>query len=136
MINPDTLCLFFLLATRFCLVAIIQAYSSVFHNWIRNWPDWYNECSWSLLGTSWGMVIWTHYDYNMREDDRKSLTQTYGKLSPYSGVGDGLGGLACCRPWGHKESTVQLNWTELKQFHTQLLICKFKNEMLFNFSRF
>ena len=28
------------------------------------------------------------------------------------GVGDGQGGLACCIPWGHKESdmTEQLNW--------------------------
>ena len=31
------------------------------------------------------------------------------------GVGDGQGGLACCIPWGHKESntTEQLNWIEL-----------------------
>ena len=30
------------------------------------------------------------------------------------GVGDGQGGLACCSPWGHKESdtTEQPNWTE------------------------
>ena len=30
------------------------------------------------------------------------------------GVGDGQGGLACCSPWGHKESdmTEWLNWTE------------------------
>ena len=30
------------------------------------------------------------------------------------GVGDGQGGLACCSPWGHRESdtTEQLNWTE------------------------
>ena len=30
------------------------------------------------------------------------------------GVGEGQGGLACCSPWGHKESdtTEQLNWTE------------------------
>ena len=28
------------------------------------------------------------------------------------GVGDGPGSLACCNPWGHKESdmTEQLNW--------------------------
>ena len=32
------------------------------------------------------------------------------------GVGDGQGSLACCSPWGRKESdtTEQLNWTELK----------------------
>ena len=31
------------------------------------------------------------------------------------GVGDGQGSLACCSPWGHKESdmTEQLNWTDL-----------------------
>ena len=31
------------------------------------------------------------------------------------GVGDGQGRLACCSPWGHKESdmTEWLNWTEL-----------------------
>ena len=30
------------------------------------------------------------------------------------GVGDGLGGRACCSPWGHKESdtTEWLNWTD------------------------
>ena len=32
-------------------------------------------------------------------------------------VGDGMGGLACCNSWGHKESdtTERLNRTELKQ---------------------
>ena len=31
------------------------------------------------------------------------------------GAVDGLGGLACCSPWDHKESdmTERLNWTEL-----------------------
>ena len=31
------------------------------------------------------------------------------------GVGDGQGGLACCSPWGHKESdmTEWLNWTDV-----------------------
>ena len=33
------------------------------------------------------------------------------------GVGDGQGSLACCSPWGHKESdmTERLNWTDLSQ---------------------
>ena len=32
------------------------------------------------------------------------------------GAGDGQGGLACCSPWGHKESdtTEWMIWTELK----------------------
>ena len=31
-------------------------------------------------------------------------------------VGDGQGGLACCNPWGHKDSdtTEWLNWTKLR----------------------
>ena len=39
------------------------------------------------------------------------------------GVGDGQGGLACCSPWGHRESdtTERLNRTELmrlsKEYH-------------------
>ena len=28
-------------------------------------------------------------------------------------VGDGQGGLACCGSWGHKDTPVWLNWTEL-----------------------
>ena len=34
------------------------------------------------------------------------------------GVGDGQGGLACCSPWGHKESDTpeQLNGTELNVY--------------------
>ena len=33
------------------------------------------------------------------------------------GIGDGQGGLACCSPWGHKESetTERLNWIELTE---------------------
>ena len=36
-----------------------------------------------------------------------------------SGVGDGQEGLACCSPWGHKESdmTEWLNWTDWTEFH-------------------
>ena len=34
------------------------------------------------------------------------------------GVGDGQGSLACCSPWGHKESdmTERLNWSDLLPF--------------------
>ena len=39
------------------------------------------------------------------------------------GDGDGQGGLACCDPWGCKESdtTERLNWTELKHSTMYLL---------------
>ena len=47
------------------------------------------------------MVGW-HHQLNRHE---------FGQVP---GVGDGQGGLACCSPWGHKESdiTERLNWTE------------------------
>ena len=32
------------------------------------------------------------------------------------GVGDGQGGLACCSPWGRKESTRLSDWTELNWY--------------------
>ena len=60
------------------------------------------------------------------------------------GVDDGQGGLACCSPWGHKESdsTEWLNWTEpLSVLWDQLLyplsmsvtyMCSFKNCTFFS----
>ena len=38
------------------------------------------------------------------------------------GVGDGQGGLVCCRPWDHKESdmTEWLNWTERPLYREHL----------------
>ena len=46
-----------------------------------------------------------------------STDMSLSKL-PY--VGDGQGSLACCSPWGHKESyvTERLNWTELIYIYT------------------
>ena len=43
------------------------------------------------------------------------ITNTNGHEFEWAlGIGDGQGSLACCSPWGHKESdmTEQLNWTE------------------------
>ena len=41
------------------------------------------------------------------------------------GVGDGQGGLACCSPWGRKQSdtTERLNWTEVAQTVKHLPTC-------------
>ena len=48
-----------------------------------------------------------------------SLTQDFEQAP---GVGDGQGGLACCSPWGHKESdmTEQLNFISLGFLNTWL----------------
>ena len=43
------------------------------------------------------------------------------------GVGDGQGNLACCSPWGHKESdmTDSLNWTDCVLLGMSPLCCMF-----------
>ena len=50
------------------------------------------------------------------DDIADSMDMIWGKLL---GVGEGQGGLACCSPWGRKESdtTEQLNWTECNYFN-------------------
>ena len=42
------------------------------------------------------------------------------EIEQATGVGYGQGSLACCSPWGHKESdmTEWLNWTDCKIFRT------------------
>ena len=74
---------------------------------VKNWligknpdaqNDWRQDKKWT---TEDEMVGWHHW-----------LDGHEFEQAP--GVGDGQGGLACCSPWGHKESdmTEQLNWTE------------------------
>ena len=63
-------------------------------------PDAGKEWRWEEMGTTDDeMVGWHHWF----------------KCEEAPGVGDGQGSLACCSPWGRKESdmTEQLNWTEL-----------------------
>ena len=53
---------------------------------------------------------------NIRGWDGWMASLIDGRESEWTpGVGDGLGGLACCDSWGRKESdtTERLNWTEL-----------------------
>ena len=66
------------------------------------------------------MVGWHHW-FNGHE-----FEQTLG-------VGDGQGGLACCSPWGHRESdtTERLNWTELNIWTLCPLPAHFNNQECF-----
>ena len=78
------------------------------------WPPHVN--SWLIgkdpdAGRDWGQE-----EEGMTEDE---MAGWYHPLNGHEfewtlGVGDGQGGLACCSPWGHKESdtTEWLNWTE------------------------
>ena len=58
---------------------------------------------------------WRREEKGMTEDE---MVGWHHRLNGHEfewtlGVGDGQGGLACCSPWGHKESdmTKWLNWT-------------------------
>ena len=63
----------------------------------------------------WQRIKWL--DGMMTEDKMVGWHhQLYGhEFEQALGVGDGQGSLACCSPWGRKESDTaeQLNWTEL-----------------------
>ena len=59
---------------------------------------------------------WRQEEKGITEDE---MVEWYHWLNGHEfeqapGVGDGQGGLACCNPWGHKESdtTEWLNWTD------------------------
>ena len=82
--------------------------------------DWVTELNWCKELTHWKRVwCWARLKVGGEGDDRgwdgsmASPTQwTWVEQAP--GVGDGQGSLACCSPWGHKESdmTEQLNRTD------------------------
>ena len=59
---------------------------------------------------------WKQEEKGTREDEMVGWHHRLNKreFEQALGVGDGQGSLACCSPWGHKESdmTEQLNWTD------------------------
>ena len=74
---------------------------------MKNWiiwkdPDAGNDWGWEEKGTIEDEMVGSHHRLNRHEFDWAL------------GLGDGQGSLACCSPWGRKESDVteQLNWTE------------------------
>ena len=75
---------------------------------VKNWLMWKDSDAWK---------DWRWEEKGMKEDKivgwHHWLDGHESEQAP--GVGDGQGSLACCSPWGHKESdtTEQLNWTEL-----------------------
>ena len=76
---------------------------------VKNWligkdPDAGNDWSWEEKGTAEDEMVGWHHRLDGHEFEQAL------------GVGDGQGGLACCSPWGCKESdsTERPNWTELK----------------------
>ena len=73
----------------------------------KNWligkdPDAGKDWRWEEKGMTEDEMVRWHHRLNGHEFEQAL------------GVGDGQGGLACCSPWGHKESdwTEQMNWTD------------------------
>ena len=60
---------------------------------------------------------WRQEEKGMTEDEKVGWHHGLDghEFEQAPGVGDGQGGLACCSPWGHKESDTpeQLNWTDM-----------------------
>ena len=65
---------------------------------------------------------WRQEEKGMTEDEMVEWHHWLNEheLEQAPGVGDGWGSLACCSPWGRKESdmTEQLKWTEYSSTHT------------------
>ena len=76
------------------------------------WPLWCKELTHGKRPWCW--ESWRQEEKGMTEDE---MVGCYHQLNGHKseqalGVGDGQGSLACCSPWGCKESgmTEQLNW--------------------------
>ena len=88
---------------------------------------------WPPDAKSW--VIWKDPDVGKDWGQEEKGTTEDEMVSPLNGhgfvwtvgVGDGQGGLACCGPWGCKESdtTEQLNWTKNKIISFSFFWCGF-----------
>ena len=84
------------------------------------WPP--HAKSWLIGEDPGSRKDWGQEEKGMTEDE---MVGWHHQLDGHGfrwtlGVGDGQGGLACCRSWGHKESdmTERLNWTELNWCRT------------------
>ena len=83
----------------------------------KNWligkdSDAGKDCGQEEKGTTEDEMVGWHHQLNGHEFEQAL------------GVGDGQGGLACCSPWGRKESDMyeQLNWTDQLQNTCLVLI--------------
>ena len=93
----------------------------------KNWPIWKDpdagkDCRQGEKGTTEDKMVGWHHQCNGHESEQAPE------------VGDGQGSLACCSPWGCKESdrTEWLNWIELKNFSQFLVIYTVKGYGLVN----
>ena len=66
---------------------------------------------------------WRQEEQGMTEDEMVGIHHQLDgqEFEQAPGVGDGQGSLACCSPWGRKQSymTERLNWTNIINVHSQ-----------------
>ena len=94
---------------------------------MKNWliwkdPDAGKDWRWEEKGTSEDKLVGWHHWLDGHEFEQAL------------GVVDGQGSLACCSPWGRKESdtTEQLNWTEeMGRLRNALYVVKNRGSMNF-----
>ena len=110
--------------------------------WIfTGWTNAETAILWLLDAKSWLIgkdpgagKVWKQEQKGMTEDEMIGWHHwLYGYESEQApGVGDRQGSLACCSPWGRKESdtTEQLNWTKLILL-TDDFVCVFFSYKLF-----
>ena len=89
---------------------------------------------WSSDGKNWlictdpdAVKDWRWEEKGMTEDEMNGWHhwQDGYELEKALGVGNGQGSMACCSPWGCKESDTseRLNWTELIVYDQQYSVC-------------
>ena len=90
------------------LVSSTELVASTLANWCEELPHWKDpdaekDWRWEKKEMTEDEMVGWHHRLNGHECEQAP------------GDGEGRGGLACCRPWGRKESdtTERLNWTEL-----------------------
>ena len=70
---------------------------------------------------------WKREEKGMTEDEMNGWHhwQDGHEFEKALAVGNGQGSMACCSPWGHKESDMSewLNWTELTACYQQYSVC-------------
>ena len=98
-----------------------------------HWKDWcwsWNSNTWATLFENWLIrkdpdvgKDWRQEEKGMTEDEMVGWHHWLDghEFEQVLGVADGQGSLACCSPWGRKESGTNewLNWTELEKGNSQ-----------------
>ena len=92
------------------------------------WPP--DVKNWLIVKNHDAGKDWKQDEKGMAEDEmvRWHLWLDGHEFEQALEFGDGQGGLACCNPWGHKESDMaeQLNWTELT-YRDRMSKCRWGN---------